>query len=162
MPSSSSAAAWAARLLRTRWVVRAPVWLFRLRLGFLFGTRLLMLEHTGRVTGARRFAVLEVVASPRPGTYVVASGFGSRAQWYRNVRARPQVRVYRGAHGAVPGTARQLSGEEAAAALTAYAVSHPRAWSRLKPVFEATLGAEISSGGTSLPMIALDLASGRR
>jgi len=45
----------------------------------------------------------------------------------------------------------------AAAALTAYARRHPRAWAALKPVFETTLGARIGSDGTSLPMIALDL-----
>jgi len=33
------------------------------------------------------------------------------------------------------------------------------AWAALKPVFETTLGARIGSDGTSLPMIALDLAS---
>ncbi len=47
-------AARAARLLRVRWFVRAPIWLYRARLGFLFGPWLLMLEHTGRKTGARR------------------------------------------------------------------------------------------------------------
>jgi hypothetical protein len=38
---------------------------------------------------------------------------------------------------------------------------HPGSWAVLKPVFEAILGARIDSDGTSLPMIALDLA-GRR
>jgi F420H(2)-dependent quinone reductase len=83
-------AARAARLLQIRWIVRAPVWLYRARLGFLLGSRLLMLEHTGRKTGTRRYAVLEIVQCPRPGTYVVASGFGTRAHWFRNVRANPR------------------------------------------------------------------------
>jgi deazaflavin-dependent oxidoreductase (nitroreductase family) len=157
-----AAAAWAARLLRARWIVRAPVWLYRARLGFVFGSRLLMLEHTGRTTGARRFAVLEVVARPRPGIFVIASGFGARAQWFRNVCANPDVRVYVGAHGPAAATARLLSSEETAAALTAYASSHPRQWATLKPVFEATLGARIHDKGTSLPMLAVDLVSRRR
>jgi hypothetical protein len=66
------AQAWSERL------VRAPVGLYRARLGFLLGSRLLMLEHTGRKSGARRYVVLEVVGHPRPRTYVVASGFGGR------------------------------------------------------------------------------------
>ena len=33
---SSPAAALAGRLLRVRWIVRAPVWLYRARLGLLF------------------------------------------------------------------------------------------------------------------------------
>jgi F420H(2)-dependent quinone reductase len=84
---TSSLAAWGARLMRVRWVVRAPVWLYRARLGFVFGSRLLMLEHTGRETGIRRYVVLEAVDHPHAGTYIVAAGFGDRAQWLRNVRA---------------------------------------------------------------------------
>lgn len=160
MPSSSPGGPLAARLLRVRWVVRAPVALYRARLGFVLGSRLLMLEHAGRTSGARRHVVLEVVDRPRPGTYVVVSGFGERAQWLRNVRADPRVRVYAGSRRPAPATARQLSAEDAAAALAAYAARHPRAWARLKPVLESTLGARIDETGTSLPVIALDLAPG--
>ncbi|HXT93395.1 MAG TPA: nitroreductase family deazaflavin-dependent oxidoreductase [Trebonia sp.] len=151
-------AAWAAGLLRVRWVVRAPVWLFRARLGFVFGSRMLMLEHKGRKTGVRRYVVLEAVDHPSPRTYVVASGFGDRAQWLRNVRADPAVRVYTGSRRAAPATARPLTPQETTAALTSYASRHPRAWAALRPVFETTLGARIDSDGTSLPLIALDLA----
>lgn len=156
----SRAAAWAAGLLRVRWIVRAPIWLYRARLGFLFGSRLLMLEHTGRKSGARRYVVLEIVDHPQPGTYVVVSGFGSRAQWLRNVQVNPRVRVYAGGRKPALATARLMTSEEAAAALKAYAGRHPRAWAALKPVFEATLGARIDDQGTSLPMVMLDLATG--
>lgn len=44
------------RALRTRWLVRAPIWLYRARLGAVLGSRLLMLEHTGRTSGQRRRA----------------------------------------------------------------------------------------------------------
>jgi deazaflavin-dependent oxidoreductase (nitroreductase family) len=145
--------------LRTRWIVRAPIWLYRARLGFLFGSRLLMLEHTGRKTGIRRYVVLEAVDHPDPHSYIVAAGFGDRAQWLRNVRASPRVRVYTGYRRPVPALARPLTSEETAAALTAYACRHPRAWATLKPVFETTLGARIDGDGASLPMIALDLAA---
>ena len=158
---TSSVAAWGARLMQVRWVVRAPVWLYRARLGFVFGSRLLMLEHTGRKTGIRRYVVLEAIDHPAPGTYIVAAGFGDRAQWLRNVWASPHVRVYTGSRRPVPATARPLTTGQAAAALTAYARRHPRAWAALRPVFEATLGARIDSDGTSLPMIALDLAESR-
>ena len=164
LPTSSTAAgamaARAAELLRVRWLARAPIGLYWARLGFLLGPRLLMLEHLGRKSGTRRYVVLEVVARPRPGTYVVASGFGARAQWFRNVRANPHVRIYAGAHRPAPATARLLTHEETAAALAAYAAAHPRAWAALKPVFETTLGARISDQETSLPMIAFELAGG--
>jgi deazaflavin-dependent oxidoreductase (nitroreductase family) len=151
-------AARAAGLLRVRWIVRAPVTLYRARAGFVFGTRMLMLEHTGRKTGARRYVVLEVIDRPRPGTYVVVSGFGTRAQWFRNVRADPRVRVWLGSRRPAPATARPLDRGEAVSALAAYAPRHPRAWAALKPVFEETLGARIDDQNTSLPLIALDLA----
>ena len=76
--ASPGPAAWAARLLRVRRIVRAPIWLYRARLGFVFGSRLLMLEHTGRKTGIRRYVILEAVGHPDPAAYIVAAGFGSR------------------------------------------------------------------------------------
>jgi deazaflavin-dependent oxidoreductase (nitroreductase family) len=157
-PPPARLAALAARVLRCRLIVRAPIALYRARLGFLFGSRLLMLEHTGRMTGARRHVVLEVVDHPQPGTYIVASGFGARAQWLRNVRADPSVRVCTGFRPPTTATARLLTSEEAAAAFDAYATRHPRAWALLRPVFEQTMGARVDRSGISLPLVALDLA----
>lgn len=147
---------WAASLLRVRWFVRAPIWLFRARLGFLFGRRLLMLEHRGRNSGRWRYVVLEVVDHPNPDTYVVVSGFGTRAQWFRNVEADNRVRVSVGARSAVPARARRSGAEETSAALGRYAKAHPRAWSALRPALEDTLGARIDADGTELPMVALE------
>ena len=73
--------------------MRAPIWLYRAGLGFVFGSRVLMLEHIGRKSGARRYVVLEVVGHPAPEIYIVASGFGEHAQWFRNLMAHPRVRV---------------------------------------------------------------------
>jgi deazaflavin-dependent oxidoreductase (nitroreductase family) len=146
-----------ARLLRSRWLMRAPIWLYRARLGFLFRSRMLMLEHIGRQSGARRYVVLEVFGHPTPGTYVVVSGFGSRAQWFRNVRANPDVRVFIGSHAPVHATARLLTPAEADAALHAYITRHRRAWDTFKPVLETTLGSRISHRNTELLMIGLHL-----
>jgi len=52
-----------------------------------------MLEHVGRKSGCRRYVVLEVVDHAAPGSHVMISGFGTRAQWFRNIQANPQVRV---------------------------------------------------------------------
>lgn len=79
-------------------------------------------------------------------------------QWLQNVRADPRVRVYVGSRRPARATARLLSVEESAASLAGYATRRPRAWARLKPVMEATLGARIDAEGTTLPMIAFDLA----
>lgn len=153
----SKAATAAARLLRVRWFVRAPIWLFRARLGFLFGSRLLLLEHVGRTTGMRRFVVLEVVAHPDADTYVVASGFGETAQWFRNVQAHPRVWITAGIHQRQPAISTLLEAQRAGAALAAYRREHPRAWQALRPVFEQTLGAHIGEHDTSLPLIAFTL-----
>lgn len=144
-------------MLRTRWFVRAPIWLFRARLGALFGGRLLMLEHLGRRSGQPRLVVLEVVDRPRPDTCVVVSGFGRRAQWYRNIEAHPTVRLWLGSRRPSAATARPLPADEAAAALRSYAAAHPRAWASLRPVLEETLGARIDADGTDLPLVALRL-----
>ncbi len=143
------------RALRTRWVVRAPILLFRARLGILFGHRMLMLEHTGRKSGRARLVVLEVVSRPRPGSWIVVSGFGTRAQWWRNLAARPQGRVWSGSAAPVPVSARPLGREEALAALHDYAVAHPRAWRTLCPALERTLGTPITADGAELPMLEL-------
>jgi deazaflavin-dependent oxidoreductase (nitroreductase family) len=134
-----------------------PTWLYRAHLGFLFGSRLLMLEHIGRKSGARRFVALEVIGHPAPDTYVVASGFGDRAQWFRNLIANPRVRVSVAGHGPRAATARRLPAAEADAVLADYASRHPRAWARFKGVLENTLGKAISERDTPLPMVELRL-----
>ena len=151
------AATLAARLLERRWFARAPIRLFRARLGFLTGSRLLLLEHIGRHSGSRRYVVLEVVDRPTPESYIVASGFGARAQWFRNVVANPSVRVTVGVHGPQTATARVLEPSEAQIALQAYARSHPRTWRSLRHVFESTLGDAIGEDGTGLPLVRLEL-----
>lgn len=144
---------WAARALRTRWLVRAPIHAYRAGLGFLFGQRLLMLEHRGRKSGRMRQVVLEVVAHPSEDRYVVVAGFGERAQWLRNVRADSQVRVSVGRRRGNPAVATELDRVEADAFLADYAQEHPDAWDRLRETMEQGLGTDIAT----LPVVALDL-----
>jgi len=140
-------------LLRTRWLVRAPVYAYKLRLGALFGHRMLLLEHIGRKTGARRYAVLEVVDRPAPDDFVVVSGFGERAQWYRNVIANPAVRVSVGWRHLVPATATPLTEAEVDATLDRYTAEHPRTWQTLKNAMTEATG----SPDLHLPMLRLHL-----
>jgi deazaflavin-dependent oxidoreductase (nitroreductase family) len=154
---SNTVGAVGARILANRRLMRMPIWLYRAKLGFLFGTRMLMLEHIGRTTGARRYVVLEVVGHPSPDVYVVASGFGERAQWFRNLIANPHVRLSVAGHGPRPATARRLSGAEADATLADYIHRHPRAWTKFKNVLENTLGTTITENNTELPLVSLHL-----
>lgn len=146
-----------SRILRTRKLMRAPIWLFRARLGAVFGSRMLMLEHIGRKSGARRYVVLEVFDHPRPNVYVIPSGFGTKAQWFRNIQANPRVRVTLGSHAPAPATARRLPQNEADATLRRYIDRHGQAWTNFKSIVERTLGAEIHDHDTELPLIELTL-----
>jgi deazaflavin-dependent oxidoreductase (nitroreductase family) len=143
-----------ARILRNRLLVRAPIWLYKARLGFLMGNRMLLLEHVGRKTGALRYAVLEVVERQAPDRYVIVSGFGARSQWYRNVLAQPHVRVSVGRRRNVSAIAAPMSPELAKAALQRYAEHYPRTWARIEPTLEAALG----TPDLDLPMLTIELA----
>lgn len=146
-----------ARVLRSRRLMRAPIWIYKARAGALFGSRLLMLEHIGRKSGEPRYVVLEVVGHSSPDTYVVASGFGRKAQWFRNIEANPRVRVYAGSHAPRPATARVLDQQEADRALATYLSRHRKAWEKMRPALEETLGVPITETNTPLPMVELRL-----
>ena len=143
----------AARGLRSRRVVRAPVWLYQHRLGWLLGARILMLEHTGRVSGRTRFVCLEVVEHPSAGSYVIVSGFGEHAQWYQNLRARPACRLSTGRLSRLPAIARFMDIHESAAVILTYQAEHRFAWTRLKGAIEQATGRPV----VTLPMIELTL-----
>jgi deazaflavin-dependent oxidoreductase (nitroreductase family) len=130
-----------ARIMSSRPLMRAPIWIYKARAGAVLGSRVLMLEHVGRKSGARRYVVLDVVDHPTPDTYLIASGFGEKAQWFRNIQADPRVRVFAGSRAPASATARVLTQPEADRALQTYISRRPRAWERFKPVLEKTLGA---------------------
>lgn len=146
-----------ARLLRSRSLMRAPIWIFRAGLGRVFGSRLLLLEHTGRRSGKKREVVLEVFGHPAPDTYLVASGFGPRSQWFRNVCANSAVRVMVTGRAPAQATARVLDQAEADRALRAYVSQHARAWEAFKSVLEDTLGGAVDAPDTQLPIVELRL-----
>ncbi len=153
----SRLAAVGARILRSRPLMRAPIWIYKARAGAVLGSRLLMLEHIGRTSGMQRYVVLEVVEHATPDSYVVASGFGEKAQWFRNIKANPRVRVYTESRAPAPATARIMTQQEADRVLGAYAGAHPQAWARLRPVLEHTLGRPIAETDTQLPLVELRL-----
>lgn len=151
----------AARLLRTRWLMRAPIGMFRIGLGFLLGGRLLLLEHIGRTSGEPRFVVLETVTRPAPSEVLIASGFGTRSQWLQNLRANPQCFISIGRIRRSPAVSEILDSESARRALAGYALEHPKAWQRLKGLMGELAGTEnpeipvvrltIPTRGRSLP-----------
>ncbi|MFV0133646.1 nitroreductase family deazaflavin-dependent oxidoreductase [Streptomyces sp. HMX87] len=148
-----------------RLVARLPILLFRAGLGPLLGKRLLLLHHTGRVSGLDRRVVLEVVAhDPDTPSWTVASGFGPEADWYRNLRRQPKTVIQFGnRHHAV--TAHFLSPDEGASIMADYARRHPGTARRLCSFmgFDVDDGeASFREAGRSIPFVGLDAATGRR
>lgn len=137
----------ASRLLHTRWLVRAPIGLFRAGLGFLLGPRFLMLQHRGRLSGEARYVMLEVTDRPAPDRILVVSGMGPKAQWYRNVLAEPRVLVSTGFRRSVRATAHALPPDEAAAVLDRYAREHAGPWAALRPVLTEWAAPLAAAGG---------------
>jgi deazaflavin-dependent oxidoreductase (nitroreductase family) len=81
-----------------RYFNKGMLFLWRLGLGRMInmwpaGTgRIMVLTHTGRRSGQRRqnpvnYAILN-------GDVYCTAGFGAKSDWYRNVRANPQVEVW--------------------------------------------------------------------
>ena len=106
----------------TRSLFRIPIHLYRLRLGWLFGSRLLLLNHIGRVSGKPRQTILEV-AEHDGDSYVVASGWGPTAAWYRNIVHTPDVTIQVGTR-TIPVTAMPLDKEEGAQVFVRYGSRH--------------------------------------
>lgn len=127
------------RALSTRWLTRAPITLYRHGLGFLLGSRLLMLEHLGRKSGEPRFVVIECVDRDEE-RVLVASGFGGRADWYRNLVANGVAFVSTGRLRRIPAIPRFLDPEESARRLERYAAQHPTAWRRLESAMSIAAG----------------------
>ncbi|MDF1604398.1 nitroreductase family deazaflavin-dependent oxidoreductase [Nocardioides sp. YIM 152315] len=145
----------ASRVLSTRWLVRAPIPIFRHGFGWLFGRRLLLLEHVGRTSGHPRYVVLEVVVPEGPDAVIVASGFGPRAQWFRNVVATPACHVTLGRTRRAA-VAEVLDRGELDRVLADYARRHPRAWRRLSATM-LELNGQPADGSPDIPLVRLVL-----
>ena len=88
----------------SRLFMRAPIWLYRLRLGWLLGGRCLLLEHRGRSSGKRRAAVIEVVDHDRETSrYCVAAAYGDR------VGGEPPETTMVGSYGSITSPITALS-----------------------------------------------------
>ena len=144
----------------TRVLYRLPVYLYRLGLGWLLGTRFLMVEHTGRKSGRRYQTVVEVAGwDPATDTYLVASGYGLYADWYRNLKASPETIIQIG-RKRLAARARHLGPEESGQAMVGYARQHPAAARGLARLLEYKVsggeGAYRQLGETEFPFVAFE------
>ncbi len=115
----------------TRLFFRAPIWLYKLNLGWLMGNRMLKITHTGRVSGEPRQVVLEVVKhDPTNDTYYIAAAWGEKSDWVKNIRANPQVKVQVGRRK-FDMLAEELTPEQGEATILDYSQRHPTAMKNL-------------------------------
>ena len=139
--------------------LRIPIFLYRIKLGWLLGQRALLLTHTGRRSGQARQAVIEVVDHDAAGdTYYIASGWGEKSDWYRNIQKNAQVTVQVGNHR-WPAQAVRLPDEAAANHFAVYAQKHPRAFRELTKLMVGEdfrdMNAACRRMAASIPLIAL-------
>jgi deazaflavin-dependent oxidoreductase (nitroreductase family) len=117
----------------SRLLFRIPIYFYRLGLGWLFGERLMLLNHIGRVSGKQRQTVLEVVThDPADNSFIVASGWGPTAAWYRNVVHTPDVSIQVGRRTILV-TALPLPENDGADIFAQYAARHRTAAKHLLP-----------------------------
>ena len=115
----------------SRLFYRLPIYIYRIGLGRLMGSRFLLLEHTGRTSGKLRRNVLEVVRWDESiHMFYVISAWGEKADWLRNVRENSAVTINIGGTR-YSATAIPQNRDVAERELFDYAQRHPRAASEL-------------------------------
>ena len=102
---------------------RAPIYIYRLGLGWMLGKRFLLLNHIGRKSGLPRQAVLEVIHHTED-AYFVSSGFGEKSHWFQNLMHSPNVSIQVG-RKKMQAKAERLPLPEAKEILQIYAEKHP-------------------------------------
>ncbi len=75
-----------------RVVFKAPLYLWRMGLGFLIGRYIMVITTTGRKSGLPRHTMAEWHPLG-DGRKFVPVNYGERAQWYRNIAADPHVTI---------------------------------------------------------------------
>ena len=104
---------------------KLPLLIYRLRLGWVFGHRFLMLIHVGRNSGRIRRTVLEVIRHNKSsGENIVVSAYGIKADWYRNILLKPALEIRIGKKKFIP-IQRLLAEDEAYDEFIEYERLHP-------------------------------------
>ena len=102
--------------------------------------------------------MLEVVDRPAPDRFVVASGFGRSAQWYRNLEVNGVAYVTARGLRARRAVATLLNEEDSQRHFIDYGARHPSAWRHLRGAMAIAQG----KANPDMPIIVLDLAERRQ
>ncbi|HLU09960.1 MAG TPA: nitroreductase family deazaflavin-dependent oxidoreductase [Oceanobacillus sp.] len=105
---------------------RIPVYFYRFGLGWLFGERLVLINHLGRKTGSPHQAVVEIVErDPQTGGVTIVAGYGEQTQWYKNLKAHPETTIQIGRHK-MPVVAEFVAPEESEDIMSRYVNRHQK------------------------------------
>jgi deazaflavin-dependent oxidoreductase (nitroreductase family) len=105
-------------------LMKLPLILYRLRLGWLVGHWFMRLTHVGRKSGKLRHTVLAVLRYDSQAREVMVVSAWSASDWYYNIRATPALAVETGREFFAP-EQHNLSAEEVAALLDEFRTRHP-------------------------------------
>ena len=104
---------------------RMPLRAYHHRKGWLLGHTFALLTHIGRRTGQSHETVTMVLRyRPEPREVVVSSAWGPEADWVKNIRARPAVRIETGRESFEP-EQQFLSAEESLSVIDECLRRHP-------------------------------------
>jgi deazaflavin-dependent oxidoreductase (nitroreductase family) len=105
-------------------IFKLPVFLYRLRLGWLLGKRFMQITHIGRRSGKVRRTILAVLRFDDQTKEIYAVSAWKGSDWYYNIQARPALQVESGFVRYVP-VQRTLSPEEITRTFMEYRQEHP-------------------------------------
>ena len=103
---------------------KVPLILYRLRLGWLFGRRFMLLTHVGRHSGKVRRTILAVLRFDEQTNEIYAVSAWKGSDWYYNIQAAPALHVETGFVRYAPAH-RTLSPEAITATFIEYRKRHP-------------------------------------
>ncbi len=115
---------------REKWkagFVRIPSWFFRWRVGFLFGRRIIGIEHEGRTSGKTYVTAVEALYRDKEtNEYFVVPARGRRSDWFKNIDKYPAAAIYVGSRRRRV-RQRIVPVAEAVGIMKEYEREHPRA-----------------------------------
>jgi deazaflavin-dependent oxidoreductase (nitroreductase family) len=105
-------------------VFKLPLFLYRLKLGWLLGKIFMRLTHTGRRSGKVHRTILAVLRFDPQTQEIYAVSAWKGSDWYYNIQASPALLVETGSIRYIP-TQRTLTPEEITTTFMEYRQRHP-------------------------------------